>query len=784
VLALANHALDRFNTSLAFLALQSAESDSALNKFVEQGGQDFLDFMNDTLHLDKTIEFFKHLEDSAGSAFDEMEKRVDFARNNRFTDESKDMVVASNSMRLFGNNVKAATAELVPFETELRKLALFSKDAEGKLNGLALIFTEIDDAAFKSKASESLDKIGFSAAQIEAILTRPDWATIFGQISRLAKIAALDIRMVTTSAIVEAALAQKTLNELLASFATSSDTGKGGSPAKDFVKEFFAGITTEIEKQQARIKLQGMGASAGLIEAIVGAQGFEEVFAKLVRDGDAGLKKLQREFSRTAAGIDEATAAAEAFAKANEEGLDAATKMAEDFIKVQQKAADEAEALYLKARLAADQFAEGLEELSRINILPDAEIQLGDFESAVVDSVDRIRTELKRAFSEKLIFKEDFDAISQFVELESLALRNIAMQRDDLANRFTLSEALINDYQRALTAGLQLTSLFGSIKKNTETVTVTDVKTGMVSISNSMKEFAVSITRSYEETIDNTVSKSEGLLQGFRDMAQRAREFAVNLEKLRSMGLNGALFDQLVRAGVTASGETAQALVDGGQDSLDEINNLFVEINDLGASMGEEVAATLHGSGIDMVDGLLAGIKSKREELLEEARAMGQAFSDEFNSRVSIAIEKPVAAAKAASDAAAAAVPKIEEIDLAGIQKLNAFLANASKSLGVVKGAGTIAGINTKIDVVEQLRDELLMGGKLDLSGIRSGLSSADLIAAAKASGSQVVNQVFNITAPASSSLVGQYQGGVAFAQGLQTAVAANPNLQVEVFGR
>jgi hypothetical protein len=331
---------------------------------------------------------------------------------------------------------------------------------------------------------------------------------------------------------------------------------------------------------------------------------------------------------------------------------------------------------------------------------------------------------------------------------------------------------------------MQLTGILGQLKNETEKRMVTEVQGGILNLTGSLKEFAVTITRSYEETIEKTQSKSMSLLDGFRNMAQRAREFANNLRTLRDMGLDPMLFNQLVQAGVEAGGETAQALIEGGSGTILEINSLFQEIDGIGASLGEEVAATLYGAGVDMTNGLLAGIKSQQEELMELARSMGQAFTDEFNSRISIAVEKPVAAAKAASDAAAAAVPDITKIDVAGIAQLNAYLKNASSALGVVKGASTIAGINTKIGVVEQLRDELLMGAKLDLSGIQAGLSSADLIAAAKSSGSQTVTQVYNVNYSGSSNLVTAYQDGVSFAQGLQTAVAANPNLQVEVFGR
>lgn len=82
---------------------------------------------------------------------------------------------------------------LTGFRKVLEDIGIESTDAEGKLVGIAGVFNEIEQAAKKSEAKEALLEIGFSASQIEEMLTRPDWEQIFGAITRLAKLAALDI---------------------------------------------------------------------------------------------------------------------------------------------------------------------------------------------------------------------------------------------------------------------------------------------------------------------------------------------------------------------------------------------------------------------------------------------------------------------------------------------------------------------------------------------------------------------------------------------------------------
>jgi hypothetical protein len=61
----------------------------------------------------------------------------------------------------------------------------------------------------------------------------------------------------------------------------------------DYVGDFFRGIEDAVEKESARIRLVAMGVSEGLVDAILGAQGWESVFKRVIRDGEAGLQRLQ-----------------------------------------------------------------------------------------------------------------------------------------------------------------------------------------------------------------------------------------------------------------------------------------------------------------------------------------------------------------------------------------------------------------------------------------------------------------------------------------------------------
>jgi len=671
-----------------------------------------------------------------------------------------------------------AAEEQKKLAESLRQLAGETRDAEGNLTGLAKIFADVDEAAEKSKAKDALTEIGIEASAIEEILTQPNWQQIFENIAKYARLAAIDITKVSYAAAVGISNQILEIEKFMAT--AFGDGGGAGTQATDFVGDFFDSIDDAIAKESARRRLQGMGASEGLIEAILGAAGWQKVFADVVKSGVEGLKELQAEFNRTADGIREVTEAAEELAKAQAEALEAATKEAQKYIDDLQREADRLQAIYEAARLKADRFLEKLQDFNTISILPDYELELGRFETAVVGSIERIRSELKSAFRSDLILQSDFDNLMQWVSTEEELLRRIAQQRDDLANRYALSEALINDYRRALTSAFSLTTLFGKLKSETEKRTVTEVSKGIVELENGLKEFAVTVTRSYEETVDVTQDKTKGLLDGFREMAAKARTFAENLQKLRALGLDPMLFNQLVEAGVEAGGETAQALVDGGSDTITEINSLFQEIDDIGKDLGEQVAETMYGAGVDMSMGLLEGIASERERLLELARDMAEAFNAEFTSRVSTAVEKPVEQARKAAEAAQAAVPAIEEIDVAGLAQLNEYLRNAGEALQKVSTEAVKTGIRTKIGVVEGLKQDVLAGMKFDLGGIARGLSSAELTAAALATGSPTVNNNYTVNVTADTRTAGA-KAGEALVEELTKFNSVNGNIQVGI---
>lgn len=568
-----------------------------------------------------------------------------------------------------------------------------------------------------------------------------------------------------------------TVAGLLGSETETKDQAK--KDAKNYVEEFFKRLQEDVQKQIARQQLELRGASEGLIDAILGSEGWMKIWLS-IKQGKTVLEDLQKQFYSTAAG-----------AKELQEAADKAAKEIADYNEKVKRINDELkEALDAIAEKAAEAKETFADLLSGFSILPTIQREIGQFEQEIVSQLESIESALKSAFDNKDILEGGYNQLRAFAQQELRLLASIGRQRDELAQRFDLAKGLIDNYKRAFTAALDLTSLFGQLKEETETRTVTSVSRALMRLGGSMREFEVTISSTYEETIGGIQNKSQSILTGFRDMAEKARTFGENLRRLRALGLDPQLFQQLIDAGIDAGGATAQALVEGGSETINELNSLFKDIETIGGSLGEEVAVSLYGTGIDLANGLLEGIRSKQAELENQARTMAEAFNRAFQGALNVQVD---IAAAAASDAARQvaqaqidAIPVPEalkeppKIDQAALTRIRELIAQASRYIANIGDATKRAGALVKRDIYTSLEQDILAGRAINLGGISSGMTSGELAAAAIAAGGTTVNNYYTVQVTADTRSSGA-KAGEAVVESLQKFGQVNGAFNVQV---
>lgn len=513
----------------------------------------------------------------------------------------------------------------------------------------------------------------------------------------------------------------KSLQDALAG--AEDDTGNGEA-VRNFVADFFANLEEEAAKVAATAKLESLGASPALIDSIVNfGEGWEKVFNNIVKGGKQAVQELQELFDSTAAGMEELEkiqadfdkqvqdAAEKRFARLQQE-----FEQAEAFADRMQEAADEARASFAKFFNAFD-------------ILPTVSTDMGRFEQQTVNALASINDELDRTLEQFItddgnLFDEAHSNLKAYAANELAALRDIQRQRDQLARKRSVIESVTEDIMRA---GNIVNLLRGiNNEMNTTEANTTQVIQDTIKAGKRLSEFRVSIITNLVEPLEQVSSKSDMLVSSYKAVVERTRTFVENLKSLRQLGLDPQLFNQLVEAGVEAGGETAQALVDGGSKTVEEINNLTRDLNQLGAEIGAETADVMFSTGETFINSILAGIQSQQTELEDKARAMADAFTKAFQSKLDLSVG--TIAAEAAI--AVPPPPQMEEVakDVsASLNQLDALIAGAASFANNTKNAAFAAGALAKKDIFEQLKSDVLQGMDVDLSGVRTGLSTAEL---------------------------------------------------------
>jgi hypothetical protein len=517
--------------------------------------------------------------------------------------------------------------------------------------------------------------------------------------------------------------ASKALNEGLAGTADAFDeVAAAGGGATDAVVEFYSNLSKEIAKQQAKLRLQQMGASEGLISAILGSGAdWQRVFNDVVSRGVAGVADVQRMFRGTAAGFDEAMAQWE-------------KEYGEPFRKFKEDA--------LAARDALVEFTKG------IQILPSVAETLGEFERNAVDSLASIEEKLEDAFDNEYLFRDSYENLLQYARNEFNVLRQIERQRDEIISRRNAAEALINSVQSSIRGSGRLVSLFGEVEKQVAGVDVVAFATRTVSASRQLKEFRTALITNFVEPIEKAASKADKLVSSYRAVVERTREFVENLKTLRSLGLDPMLFNQLVEAGVEAGGATAQALVEGGSETINELNGLFKELDTLGAELGENTAQVMFGQGQNFVNGIVEGLEDQAGELELSAKSIAEAFTKTFEQVL-------VDGINAAIDAAEAAI-------MARMPRLEDFMRNMNFGGrgGGGGGGGDVTGATGGASVRPPLSNTLLNAG-LSAASTTFGATGFSGLSALQNATPNRISTPYSPLTPGPSGLLGPGRGAV-----------------------
>jgi len=416
-------------------------------------------------------------------------------------------------------------------------------------------------------------------------------------------------------------------------FEDTADPAKASAAATDYVAEFFAALAEEVEKQKARLELQGLGLEDALIEQVLNSEGWLDIYDLIVEGGERMIEELNETFFLTLAGMEQLQAEAEALAEAIAKTQEEMASLNEELAQLEvDKAAEIAQATeeFLEFKESVDNSVDALQTYTR---------EIGQFEQQTRQDLARIEEQLQEAFDNGYLLEEAKNNLLSYARAELGVLIDIQRQRDELLLERNAAADLIFGVARAVTASGQITNLLKGVQDEVEKVQVKELFEDVVNSADGLKEFKLTVERNYTETVRSTISQSAALVSSFQDVVDRTRKFIDNLKELRKLGLDPFLFNQLVEAGADAGGATAQALVEGGADTVNQVNALQAELEAMGVELGEQSYEVTKNSGEQFVSGIVDGLDAKLEDLENTAMTLAASFSQTFAAAMSAGMD-------------------------------------------------------------------------------------------------------------------------------------------------
>lgn len=136
---------------------------------------------------------------------------------------------------------------------------------------------------------------------------------------------------------------------------------------------------------------------------------------------------------------------------------------------------------------------------------------------------------------------------------------------------------------------------------------------------------------------------STGTAEDITSMTERlqravtgAQTFATEILSLKARKLSAALLTQLAEAGPVAGAATAQMLSTASDAQLAELNKLYAQLDNTAKSTGVTIADSLYGAGVRAAQGLVDGLKAKKNEIEEAMKIIATSLQNAIKTALKI----------------------------------------------------------------------------------------------------------------------------------------------------
>jgi phage-related protein len=127
-----------------------------------------------------------------------------------------------------------------------------------------------------------------------------------------------------------------------------------------------------------------------------------------------------------------------------------------------------------------------------------------------------------------------------------------------------------------------------------------------------------------------------GILTSLKMQVEQAKHFADVLAKLKKLGLNSEMFDQLAQAGPEAGMAAAEALANAGKAGVDQVNALEKQLADAAGKVGKTASQVMFDNGIHMAEGLVKGLEKQASAIENQMLKIAKSMTDAIKKALGI----------------------------------------------------------------------------------------------------------------------------------------------------
>lgn len=210
--------------------------------------------------------------------------------------------------------------------------------------------------------------------------------------------------------------------------------------------------------------------------------------------------------------------------------------------------------------------------------------------------------------------------------------KSLAGLTDQIA-KAKMSKAMTARLKKDQAAMTKLLGTYESLSKKVE-----DAQKKLADLKTAKADYAASIAQKIVDAanVTNMEGGFSGIVTSLKMQVEQAKHFADVLGKLKTLGLNQEMFDQLAQAGPEAGMAAAEALANAGKAGVDQVNKLEKELQAAAGKVGKTASEVMYDNGIHMAEGLVKGLEKQASAIENQMLKIAKSMTDAIKKALGI----------------------------------------------------------------------------------------------------------------------------------------------------